>query len=147
MIPAARIATPVTTASRISVRVFTSPSSPRPSSAAESAAVLPNRPEPAAMLDRPAAADRTRTRTQSVRDRTGKLIEKAREAVPEGTFAVGAGLVVAALTTYVFLIVANAGLDKTQYAAFGPLTFAYPSSVTLRVPVTPPTGGPHAWTR
>ena len=71
------------------------------------------------MLDRPAAADRTRTRTQSVRDRTGKLIEKAREAVPEGTFAVGAGLVVAALTTYVFLIVANAGLDKAQYAAFG----------------------------
>jgi O-antigen/teichoic acid export membrane protein len=54
-----------------------------------------------------------------VRDRTGKLIEKAREAVPEGTFAVGAGLVVAALTTYVFLIVANAGLDKAQYAAFG----------------------------
>jgi O-antigen/teichoic acid export membrane protein len=54
-----------------------------------------------------------------VRDRTGKLIEKAREAVPEGTFAVGAGLIVAALTTYVFVIIANAGLDSTQYAAFG----------------------------
>jgi len=54
-----------------------------------------------------------------VRDRTGKLIEKAREAVPEGTFAVGAGLLVAALTTYLFLIVASAGLDSKQYAAFG----------------------------
>jgi O-antigen/teichoic acid export membrane protein len=54
-----------------------------------------------------------------VRQRSGKLIVKAREAVPEGTFAVGAGLVVAALTTYVFLIVAAQGLDQTQYAAFG----------------------------
>jgi O-antigen/teichoic acid export membrane protein len=54
-----------------------------------------------------------------VRDRTGKIIEKARGAVPEGTFAVGAGLAVAALTTYVFLIVAAQGLDSSQYAAFG----------------------------
>ena len=42
-----------------------------------------------------------------MRDRSGKLIEKARDAVPEGTFAVGAGLVVAAITAYVFVIVAQ----------------------------------------
>ena len=54
-----------------------------------------------------------------MRDRAGKLIEKARGAVPEGTFAVGAGLMVAASTAYVFVVVAHAGLDKTQYAAFG----------------------------
>ena len=54
-----------------------------------------------------------------MRDRSGKLIEKARTAVPEGTFAVGAGLMVAAVTAYVFVIVANKGLGPTQYAAFG----------------------------
>ena len=54
-----------------------------------------------------------------MRDRSGKLIEKARTAVPEGTFAVGAGLVVAAITAYVFVIVANKGLSEAQYSAFG----------------------------
>jgi O-antigen/teichoic acid export membrane protein len=54
-----------------------------------------------------------------VKDRSGKLIEKARTAVPEGTFAVGAGLVVAAITAYVFVIVANKGLGPEQYSAFG----------------------------
>ena len=54
-----------------------------------------------------------------MRDRSGKLIEKARTAVPEGTFAVGAGLAVAAVTSYVFVIVANKGLSEEQYSAFG----------------------------
>ena len=52
-------------------------------------------------------------------DRSGKLIEKARGAVPEGTFAVGAGLIVAAITAYAFVIAAHAGLSKPQYSAFG----------------------------
>lgn len=52
-------------------------------------------------------------------DRSTKMIEKARGAVPEGTFAVGAGLGVAAITSYLFIIVANKGLDSQQYAAFG----------------------------
>jgi O-antigen/teichoic acid export membrane protein len=54
-----------------------------------------------------------------VRDRSGRLIEKARGAVPEGTFAVGAGLIVTAITAYVFVIVANKGLSEGQYSAFG----------------------------
>lgn len=54
-----------------------------------------------------------------MRDRSGKLIEKARTAVPEGTYAVGAGLIVAAITAYVFVVVANAGLGPKQYSAFG----------------------------
>jgi O-antigen/teichoic acid export membrane protein len=54
-----------------------------------------------------------------VSDRSGKLIEKARGAVPEGTFAVGAGLGVAAITSYLFVIVANKGLSSQQYSAFG----------------------------
>ncbi len=39
--------------------------------------------------------------------------------MPEGTFALSAGLVVAAITAYLFVIVANKGLDGTQYSAFG----------------------------
>jgi O-antigen/teichoic acid export membrane protein len=54
-----------------------------------------------------------------VRDRSGKLIEKARTAVPEGTFAVGAGLAVTAITSYIFIIVAQRGLSDPQYSAFG----------------------------
>ena len=54
-----------------------------------------------------------------MRDRSGKLIEKARTAVPEGTFAVGAGLAVTAITSYIFIIVAQRGLGEAQYSAFG----------------------------
>lgn len=54
-----------------------------------------------------------------MRDRSGKLIEKARTAVPEGTFAVGAGLAVTAITSYIFIIVAQRGLSDSQYSAFG----------------------------
>jgi O-antigen/teichoic acid export membrane protein len=53
-----------------------------------------------------------------VKESADKLIGKARDAVPEGTFSVGGGLMVAAATAYVFLIVANAALDNQQYSAF-----------------------------
>ena len=52
-------------------------------------------------------------------DRTNNLIGKARGAVPEGTFAVGAGLGVAAVTAYAYVVVAHAGLSAPQYSAFG----------------------------
>lgn len=53
-----------------------------------------------------------------MKDRAEQLIGKAREAVPEGTFAVGGGLMITAITTYVFLIVANLALPNRPYAAF-----------------------------
>ena len=52
-----------------------------------------------------------------VKERAEQLVGKAREAVPEGTFAVGGGLMITALTTYVFLIVANQALPDKPYAA------------------------------
>ena len=45
----------------------------------------------------------------------------ARAPVPEGTFAVGAGLVVAGLATYAFQILAFRGLDKLDYGALNTL--------------------------
>lgn len=47
-----------------------------------------------------------------------KLIGRAREAVPEGTFAVGAGLLVAAVTSYVFIILALRALGSKGSAGF-----------------------------
>jgi O-antigen/teichoic acid export membrane protein len=47
-----------------------------------------------------------------------KIIDRAREAVPEGTFAVGAGLLIAAITAYVFVIIALRGLGNHSGAAF-----------------------------
>src|ERR1700693_2107563 len=58
-------------------------------------------------------------RSSHVRDRSAKVIEPARGAVPEGTFAVGAGLMVTAVTSYIFIIVAQRGLSDSQYSAFG----------------------------
>jgi O-antigen/teichoic acid export membrane protein len=52
-----------------------------------------------------------------VKERAEQLMGKARDAVPEGTFAVGGGLMITALTTYVFLIVANQALGDHAYAA------------------------------
>lgn len=43
---------------------------------------------------------------------------KARDAVPEGTFAVGGGLLVTAISAYIFVIIARAALDDAQYSAF-----------------------------
>ena len=51
-----------------------------------------------------------------MKDRAEQLVGKAREAVPEGTFAVGGGLMITALTTYVFLIVANQALPDKAYS-------------------------------
>jgi O-antigen/teichoic acid export membrane protein len=45
----------------------------------------------------------------------------ARAPVPEGTFAVGAGLVVAGLATYAFQILAFRGLNKLDYGALNTL--------------------------
>ncbi len=54
-----------------------------------------------------------------MKDRAGQLIGKTREAVPEGTFAVGGGLIITAITTYIFLIVVRQALpDDHQYSAF-----------------------------
>jgi O-antigen/teichoic acid export membrane protein len=52
-----------------------------------------------------------------VKERAEQLVGKARDAVPEGTFAVGGGLMITAVTTYVFLIVANQALPNKPYAA------------------------------
>ena len=48
-----------------------------------------------------------------------KLVGRAKESVPEGTFAVGAGLLVASITSYVFLILSLDALDQSGKAAFG----------------------------
>lgn len=53
-----------------------------------------------------------------MKDRANQIIDKARDAVPEGTFAVGGGIIVTAATAYIFLIVANAALTDTEYSAF-----------------------------
>ncbi|MEP6623566.1 MAG: hypothetical protein ABJC79_03930 [Acidimicrobiia bacterium] len=54
-----------------------------------------------------------------MKDRAGQLIGKTKEAVPEGTFAVGGGLIITAITTYIFLIVVRQALpDDHVYSAF-----------------------------
>lgn len=51
--------------------------------------------------------------------RTAKLIGRARESVPEGTFAVGAGLLIASVTSYVFLVLTLNALPQAAKAGFG----------------------------
>lgn len=53
--------------------------------------------------------------------RSQKLIEAARKPVPEGTFAVGAGLLVAGLTAYGFQILSFRALPKADYTALNGL--------------------------
>src|SRR5687768_10455888 len=53
--------------------------------------------------------------------RAQRSIETARNAVPEGTFAVGAGLLVAGITAYAFQIVSFRALDKGDYTALNGL--------------------------
>lgn len=53
--------------------------------------------------------------------RGNKLIDAARTGVPEGTWPVGAGLVLAGLTAYVFQIIAARNLSEADYAAFNGL--------------------------
>lgn len=51
--------------------------------------------------------------------RRAKLIGRARESVPEGTFAVGAGLMIASVTSYLFLIITLNALPQAGKAGFG----------------------------
>ncbi|MSX32749.1 MAG: hypothetical protein F2782_04525, partial [Actinobacteria bacterium] len=54
------------------------------------------------------------------------LIGRIKEALPEGTFAVGAGLIVAAITAYLFVIVtlnALSAKEKSGFSAFWALVF------------------------
>ena len=53
-----------------------------------------------------------------MQDSARNMIDRARGAVPEGTFAVGAGLLIAAVTAYVFVILALRGLGNRSGAAF-----------------------------
>jgi hypothetical protein len=57
-----------------------------------------------------------------VSDRAQRLIDAAKKApLPEGTYAIGAGLVVAGLTAYGFQILAARQLTETEYAALNSL--------------------------
>ena len=47
--------------------------------------------------------------------RTQRLLATARHSVPEGTYAVGAGLLVAGLTAYGFQIISFRALSKPFY--------------------------------
>jgi O-antigen/teichoic acid export membrane protein len=47
-----------------------------------------------------------------------KLIDRARETLPEGTFAVGAGLMIAAVTSYAFIVLALRALGTKGSAGF-----------------------------
>ncbi|HEY8217668.1 MAG TPA: hypothetical protein VIH82_11070 [Acidimicrobiia bacterium] len=53
--------------------------------------------------------------------RTQRLIEAARRPLPEGTFVVGAGLIVAGITSYLFQILEFRSLSKADYAAVNAL--------------------------
>jgi len=50
-----------------------------------------------------------------------RLLDAAQKPLPEGTFAVGAGLMVAGVTTYGFQILGFRALSKTDYAALNAL--------------------------
>jgi O-antigen/teichoic acid export membrane protein len=53
--------------------------------------------------------------------RTQRLIEAAKKPLPEGTFAVGGGLLVAGVTAYLFQIISFRALNKADYAALNAL--------------------------
>ena len=54
--------------------------------------------------------------------RAQRLIEAARKLpVPEGTYAVGLGLIISGITAYGFQILAFKGLTKSEYAALNGL--------------------------
>jgi O-antigen/teichoic acid export membrane protein len=55
------------------------------------------------------------------RQERASAVERARRMVPEGTFAVGAGLAISGVTTYGFQILAFRGLSKPDYAALNAL--------------------------
>ena len=54
--------------------------------------------------------------------RAQRLIEAAKKVpVPEGTWAVGCGLIISGITAYAFQILSFRGLSKTDYAALNGL--------------------------
>jgi hypothetical protein len=57
-----------------------------------------------------------------MQQRAQRLIEAARKLpVPEGTYAVGLGLMISGITAYGFQILAFKGLTKSEYAALNGL--------------------------
>jgi O-antigen/teichoic acid export membrane protein len=56
-----------------------------------------------------------------VPSRVQRLVDAAKKSLPEGTFAVGAGLIIAGLTAYGFQILAGNELPKADYAALNAL--------------------------
>lgn len=54
-------------------------------------------------------------------ERAQRFLEAARKPLPEGTFAVGAGLLILGLTAYGFQIVSFRGLSKADYTALNGL--------------------------
>jgi O-antigen/teichoic acid export membrane protein len=56
-----------------------------------------------------------------VASRAQRFVDAARTNVPEGTYAVGAGLLIAGATAYGFQILANHRLEKIHYAALNSL--------------------------
>jgi O-antigen/teichoic acid export membrane protein len=56
-----------------------------------------------------------------VASRAHRLIEAAKKPVPEGTYAVGAGLLIAGITAYGFQILARRQLSDREYAALNGL--------------------------
>ena len=53
-----------------------------------------------------------------MRSQAARIVTQARQTLPEGTASVGAGLAVAALTSYVFVVVALNALDGNAKSAF-----------------------------
>jgi O-antigen/teichoic acid export membrane protein len=53
--------------------------------------------------------------------RAQRFVDAAKTNVPEGTYAVGAGLIIAGATAYGFQIIANHRLEKINYAALNSL--------------------------
>ena len=53
--------------------------------------------------------------------RAQRLIEAAKKPVPEGTYAVGLGLVISGIAAYVFQILAFRALPKAEYTALNGL--------------------------
>src|SRR5205814_10299032 len=69
----------------------------------------------------PAPDDSPTARSALARHERASAVERARRMVPEGTFAVGAGLAISGITAYGFQILAFRGLSKPDYAALNAL--------------------------
>src|SRR4051794_40772806 len=64
----------------------------------------------------------TTPESTSISQRAQRLVEAARKLpVPEGTYAVGLGLLISGITAYGFQILAFKGLTKSEYAALNGL--------------------------